>query len=241
MFLSKILHTSKVSTLKSNGSFYYCVVFNQMVHSLVKEALHIFATTLSLRNTPNRLKRLLKGFHCVGILSSFHKFLHLLKRTCTATCLFEGSFIFISKKCDTSLWLLTEVIPILHFIHKETACTSKYCGRNTPVSARSSDEIAGGSPTLASRCMALFFGVDEASHVNQPIAKSEWVFNFIWFLSGNQLAIGSMDIHESSRWSEDSVDSPTRVIRCVVRRLDDRKIEAGKPTKYVMLQKSCFR
>ena len=37
--------------LHSNVSLYYWMVFNQMVHSLVKEALHILAPTLYLRNT----------------------------------------------------------------------------------------------------------------------------------------------------------------------------------------------
>ena len=37
--------------LHSNVSLYYWMVFNQMVHCLVKEALHILAPTLSLRNT----------------------------------------------------------------------------------------------------------------------------------------------------------------------------------------------
>ena len=37
--------------LHSNVSLYYCMVFNQMVHSLVKQALYILAPMLSLRNT----------------------------------------------------------------------------------------------------------------------------------------------------------------------------------------------
>ena len=68
--------------LHSNASLCYCMLFNQMIHSLVKEALHILAPKLSLRNVAiNMLKWLLKGFHSEAMLSSFLKFLYFFNRT----------------------------------------------------------------------------------------------------------------------------------------------------------------
>ena len=68
--------------LHSNASLCYCMLFNQMTHSLVKEALHRLAPKLSLRNIAiNMLKWLLKGFHSEAMLSSFLKFLYFFNRT----------------------------------------------------------------------------------------------------------------------------------------------------------------
>jgi hypothetical protein len=68
--------------LHSNASLYCRMIFNQMIHSFVKEALHILAPKLSLRNTTiNWLKWLLKGFHSEVMLSSFLKLFCLFNRT----------------------------------------------------------------------------------------------------------------------------------------------------------------
>ena len=52
-FSQKVLHTTRVLPHR-NASLYYCMFFNQMVHSLVQEAFSILAPTLSLKNSTIR-------------------------------------------------------------------------------------------------------------------------------------------------------------------------------------------
>ena len=93
-------------------SSYYCMFFNQMVHSLVKETFNIPAPTLSLRITmiiKNRYSKdsILKCC-CPSSIDSFTSF----KRT-LISCLFEHDFRFLSKKNYTPFFRgLCKIIPL---------------------------------------------------------------------------------------------------------------------------------